>query len=284
MPSAAELLANPMYGRTPSTRPFGILGNIPGSQTNFTFNSGSYGGGLSGSYDRAMAEAKAANEARYQRILGGYDDLLSQAKTELAGLGSQGAADINTAYAGQASQVGQQLVNSGLYGTTVLPTMQMGVERERLAAQNRLAEQVAQQRLSVLGDLGQQRLNFMERRTDEYPDTNQLISLSQGAGQYGSSGVQYVANPVQGNVGGFGTHRFASQPTVSTKTATPARQVASYPSVSVRRSSASARPKATVAKKSAAAKKPAAAKKSGYGQILYDGRWIDTAGNRAYYY
>jgi len=115
-------------------------------------------------YNIAYQQAKAANEARYQQMLG-----ITRQTT------GQRAADIRTAYGEQEANIMQQLARQGMAGTTIAPTMQMGVQREQQSALNRLADLMQQTTLGI-----------MERKEDKYPDLSALQSIIAGVGsQYG---------------------------------------------------------------------------------------------------
>jgi len=114
-------------------------------------------------YQTAYDEAKAANETRYNDILGRID-----ATTD------QQAADIRTGYGEANANAQQGLARTGLANTTIAPTLRTGYQREMHGALNRNADQMIQTRTGV-----------MERRTDGYPDQNSLMSLLQ---TYGHSG------------------------------------------------------------------------------------------------
>jgi hypothetical protein len=77
--------------------------------------------------------ANQANEARYADIKGQHEGQYTNIMGQLEGLGTQQKADVNTQYAGIGSRIGQDMVSRGLSGTTIAPTMAMGVERERQA-------------------------------------------------------------------------------------------------------------------------------------------------------
>lgn len=122
-------------------------------------------------YNKAYQKAREANEARYQQLL----DITGQTT-------GQRQADIRQAYGQQGANIAQQLARQGMAGTTVLPTMQMGVSRERESALNRLADQLQGTKLGII-----------ERRQDKYPDLGILTSLAstmgQAAGPAGISGI-----------------------------------------------------------------------------------------------
>jgi len=121
-------------------------------------------------YNQGWAEAKAANEARYQQGLGIIDQTTGQRE-----------ADIRSDYAGQRSDIMQQLARTGMGNTTIAPTLGLGVEREKQSALNRLAD-------SLQGT----KLGWIERREDEYPESDMIVSLINqlGKGSGGQSGSQ----------------------------------------------------------------------------------------------
>ena len=92
--------------------------------------------GLVGQYNVAYGQAREANEARYQQLL----DISSQTT-------GQREADIRASYTGQGADIRQQLSRQGMAGTTIAPTMQMGVQREQQSSLNRLADQMQQTKL-----------------------------------------------------------------------------------------------------------------------------------------
>jgi hypothetical protein len=120
---------------------------------------------------RCYEEAKAANEQRYQQMLGIADTTTGQR-----------AADIRSSYAEQGAQQQQNLARLGMSGTTIAPTMQMGVQREQQSALNRLADQMQQTKLGII-----------ERREDEYPKSDVILALTkammQGGGAAGAGGL-----------------------------------------------------------------------------------------------
>ena len=82
----------------------------------------------------------------------------------------------------------QDLTSRGLTGTTILPTMRMGRDRETAGNVGRARDR----HLAYKNNLAQQRLGFIERRTDTYPRLSDLSSMMTALGQYGgSSGLAY---------------------------------------------------------------------------------------------
>ncbi len=120
-----------------------------------------------GNYNAAYGEAKAANEARYQQMLGIADQTTSQR-----------AADIRSDAGQQSANSMQQLARLGMGNTTVAPTMQMGIEREKQASLNRNADQMQKTKLGI-----------MERREDQYPDLKSLQATIAGVGSQYDQGT-----------------------------------------------------------------------------------------------
>lgn len=135
-------------------------------------------------------EAKQANEQRYNDILGLYDQQMSN----VANYGQQTTQDIHNDYATLGGQAQQQMINSGLYGSTVAPTMQMGVQRQKSAALGRHRDNQALVKNQITGA----RANFMERRVDTYPDLQLYASTMQNLGRYGGSSAANLFLPTAG--------------------------------------------------------------------------------------
>ena len=96
-------------------------------------------GGIVNNYNEAFAQAKAANEAKYNQALSLPDQYSGQR-----------AADIRSQYANQRSAALQNLARTGLGNTTVGSTLTQGLAREQTSALNRLSDQVLQQKLGVM--------------------------------------------------------------------------------------------------------------------------------------
>lgn len=128
-------------------------------------------------YNQAYAEAKSANEARYQQMLGIADQTTGQRMSDVA-----------NAYGRQSSDVMQQLARLGMGNTTVAPTLQLGVEREKQAALNRTADEMQQTKLGII-----------ERRQDDYPDSGSIAELVTALmGAYGAQGGGSIATALSG--------------------------------------------------------------------------------------
>ncbi len=192
-----------------------------------------------------------ATQGAYADILKGYNDRYGVAMGNLNNAGAQAAADINDGALAQGAAVQQNLVSSGLAGTTIAPTMQMGVERERNNSQGRLQEQLRQERLSTqaglsgdvlrakemqLAGLDRQRndmltfqqqqqqmqsgltkgmLDFKERREDTYPELSQYAAILEKIGAGGMGGAAGGGGVVGGGGGVAGGGTVAQRPTVN---------------------------------------------------------------------
>ncbi len=199
-----QLAANPLFGRRRggTSRPFGILGNVPGQQTQFTAQRPvSASDRLTSEFQQAVDAATAANTARRDQILGGFDDLAAQQNTLLDQLGQQGAADVERRFQGISTQAGQNLVTSGLSGSTIAPQIQAGIGRQAAEAEASRAAGIAQQRLGVTTQNRMARLGFLERIEEEFPNQAQFLQQQQQFGEFGGAaqpqGIQFAPNPIQ---------------------------------------------------------------------------------------
>ena len=171
-------------------------------------------------YQKAYEEAKKANEERYQDILKGYEDRYSRAMEYIESRNLQGQEDIASRWEAEAAKGQQDLTDRGFAGTTVLPTMRMGYEREKEAELRRLENDILQQKLGTDAPLSGDILAFKERREDEYPGPPEKYwELLKQSGQYGgmpsySSGGGYGVNLMRGS-GGRYTRPMRPSPTSS---------------------------------------------------------------------
>lgn len=159
---------------------------------------------MTGEYQTAYTEAKAANEARYQEILTGYKTRYGTAMTGLAtsreeimsgfeDLGKEELAGIGRQYTKERASVSQGLISSGLYSTTVAPAVLGGVTRREGYAVGETQERLRREKLGYLKELSdkelmtqtgltKEQLDFMERREDTYPSESLYVQLMQGLG------------------------------------------------------------------------------------------------------
>ncbi len=125
------------------------------------------------SYNKAFGEAKSANEARYQQLLGITEETTGQR-----------AADIRSRGFEERSDLEQGLARTGLSNTTVSPTLTVGSKRREGEALNRLADQLQGTKLGII-----------ERRTDAFPDPAALQSALGRLGEgFGGQGIETLFN------------------------------------------------------------------------------------------
>jgi hypothetical protein len=147
---------------------------------------------LAQQYEDAYNASNAANNQRYQDIATGYQNLYDTSMAMMNGLGQAGRQDmINRAYA-QAGKAASQMAGAGLSGTTVLPTMAQGYQRDLNNSLAKYDDNIRQQQLGMHQQLAQNLLQFMERRDDNGPDLNQLIQLAYQEGQNRTSNTPRV--------------------------------------------------------------------------------------------
>jgi hypothetical protein len=187
------------YGQPPGMNPIGIGGGGGGSGSGSGSNGGG-GGGMANpqlqqliqQYQNQYQKATNANQQRYDQILQGYNNRVQVGRDMLENLGDQAKSDVRRDYADLGAQTTQSAIGRGLYNTTVQDSMQRGIEREKQGQLARVEDDVRAQRLThhmqSMGD----RLGFMERRTDAYPDIAHLSNLAQMVGT------------AMGNQGGYG--------------------------------------------------------------------------------
>lgn len=163
---------------------------------------GSNTGNFMNSWQSAYDAARAANEARYNEINQGYQDRYNRGNALISQLGGQQRADTNQRYDQIGASNQQDLTARGLAGTTVLLTMRQGNERERSDALNRVNQNLIAQRVGTDAALSGDKLQFMERRTDSYPDQNLYSQMMQNYGQSGGGGGGYGGGWAMPGMGG----------------------------------------------------------------------------------
>lgn len=133
-------------------------------------------------------QARVSNIQRKQEILGLYDEMAQL--YEPGGAFQQAAlADIERAKTKGVGQEMQQMISSGLYGTTTAAGVGRRWESEVGAPARLKLEDISQQRYgSVLG----QRAGFLERIEEPYPDYGMMAQLvMQAANRPGLSSGRY---------------------------------------------------------------------------------------------
>lgn len=119
--------------------------------------------------------ALAANVKRETEIRGIYDQLIGQGQGAFR---TAGLADIERSKTRAVGQGMQQMVSSGLFGTTTAASIPVQAENQASLSRLKL-EDIIQQRTTEL-KLG--KAGFVERIEDPYPDYNMLIqAMAAGA-------------------------------------------------------------------------------------------------------
>lgn len=178
-----------MYGQVgEGAHHFGRM-NIPTVESQYRANIGQGGvrqvsrartgmsagfGRLLGQFQRAGAEARAANLKRYQEAMSIYDKIIARSQPGGA-FERRGLAEIRGARTKGVGQETQQLISSGLYGTTTMAGTGRRWEAEVGAPARGRLEDVMEQRLT---GAQQAKAGFIERREDEYPDYGMLAQLA----------------------------------------------------------------------------------------------------------
>jgi hypothetical protein len=192
---------------------------------------GAGGGGLGGTYQSAEDSARKANEDRYQQGLKGYRDRYERNVAAVKGMGSTVEGDIHRQFDERASRLRSSFAGN-LSGnqSTVLAKMIAANDRERMDAVARAKDVNTSRLVDVDSRLSADELGFLERRTDSYPDVNQMIGLEQAAGAGSGGGPAMMGNPY--GMGGGVPSYDAAQPAASRRSRTPAEadanRLASY--------------------------------------------------------
>jgi hypothetical protein len=184
------------------------------------------------------ADAIAANKKREAEIRGMYDKLLSTYK-EGGAMRELGMAEIEK---GKTQAIGsgtQQMISSGLYGTTTAASIPVRAEAD--ASMNRLRlEDMLQQRITDL-ELG--KAGFVERINEPMPDMSMLYQAMF------AQNAQPAPNPAPIQMYGFGAPSSPSKSLVDKPTATPQTGYTTASSPSVQSSFAPAVSSVSIPKK-----------------------------------
>jgi len=147
-------------------------GRLKGSGTNWRVVGGNAPPSLTEQYKKMEAEAKAKNVAREKEIRGIYTDILNAISGSESSLRAAGLADIERQAGQLVGQETQQMISSGLYGTTTAAAIPRNVATSftrpaRLKLEDLLATRKREAQLGLAG--------FVERIETPYPDYNALM-------------------------------------------------------------------------------------------------------------
>lgn len=130
-------------------------------------------GGLIGQVGAQQASAKRANIARQRRIESLYGKMMGMVQPGGA-FEKRGLGEIERARTKGVGKETQQMISSGMYGTTTAAGIGRGWEADVGApARLRLEDIMQQRQLGVMG----QKAGFLERIEDVYPDYSSLLQL-----------------------------------------------------------------------------------------------------------
>lgn len=217
-PNPTQQTATPIGGQLPfepSGNPFSQdLGAAYQSAYNTALgqNQANYSNILSG-YQQTLAQQTQAQDA----IGKGYSSLYNQVLGGIQGIGQSQSQAIQDAYRQQSGSAQQDLINRGLGNSTVLSSVQRGIDLDKSKADIALANQIAQLNAGYQSQLGGAGLNYanqaamqnaaqqnaqlqwMNSVTAQYPNGqlyNQMAQ-QQGAAQQSGQNRQQAADQFQ---------------------------------------------------------------------------------------
>lgn len=142
-------------------------------------------------FQTAQAQANADNNARYGQALGQYQGLYDRGMQYLNTLGQTQTTAINQAAAQQQAQAQQGLIDRGLGNTTVVDSVNRGIDSSRIQNLTNLNEQVAMAKLQTDQALTGNIANTIINKTTTAPGYDSIANL---AGQYGQAQQNYSNN------------------------------------------------------------------------------------------
>lgn len=154
---------------------------------------------------RALESAKAAQDAAFaenqkneQEILQGYRDRRQKAIESLASSTWAAMAPLNDRYDKIAADTKSKFNQTGLGGTTALPTTLLGIERERGRQLSQASATLAGQQAGLEAGLYGDELAFRERIDNQYPDYEQLMQLAGSEGLADQAGMYPIPGQYPG--------------------------------------------------------------------------------------
>lgn len=131
-------------------------------------------------FEKREAGALAANKARETEIRGIYGDIIGQGQGAAR---TAGLAEIEQAKTRAVGAGTQQMISSGLYGTTTAASIPVQAEQtagfQRLKLEDMLQQRTNQAKLGLAG--------FAERIETPYPDYNMLMNAMIAKGSMGGT-------------------------------------------------------------------------------------------------
>lgn len=136
-------------------------------------------------YERARREGKQANEDRFKQLIDMLTGRYDRGLNNLEGAGEQALADVDQDYERFAASLDQDMISRGLRNSTVRQSVQRGAQEDRQANRRRVQEDVRKERAQTDAVLSGDIAGAVERRTDDYPSSSELIALAMKLGQGG---------------------------------------------------------------------------------------------------
>lgn len=164
--------------------------------------------GLISSYGRERAGVQQGWGDLASTMGQGYADRYTKGMGMIEGAGAQQRKDIEQDYANRGAGISQDMVSRGLTGTTIMPSLQTGLEREKQASLGGLEESLLQQRVGTHGWLSgeqlgsQQALGTMGMQSQEGWGQGYQGLLSQ-LGTTGFNLGQQTNQQLLGQLGGY---------------------------------------------------------------------------------
>lgn len=140
-----------------------LYGATRRSRTGFLDDFQQRGDELQRGYGAGMDQFMSGLRGDEANILGGYDDRYTFAEKELEGYGTQQKSDIDERFDNEREARMADLVSRGLRASTVAGSEGALVEKERSNEQRRLGEDLARNRVNVLGGIMGERSAAEER-------------------------------------------------------------------------------------------------------------------------
>lgn len=134
---------------------------------------------------KAQEDANRANQERYEEGL----RRLQEREAMASEYGSAAMAEARRQFANLGTQANQKMVDRGLTGTTIAPSVQAGIARQGEQTAAKIGEDAMRYRTDLIGDT----VGFMERRDDVGPDLGMLGNLMMQYGQSGGGAIKVDA-------------------------------------------------------------------------------------------
>ncbi len=122
-------------------------------------------------------------------ITAGYQKRYADAMAQLANWGNQQKADESQRWANVRSRGIQDLINRGITGSTIMPSVRSGIARQESNAMNRLNESLNAQKLRYQTELSGDLLGYQANaRQQAYSNALAMMQLAQNQQRMNSSG------------------------------------------------------------------------------------------------